>query len=162
MFTVGVSRSKPTECPYGIATLNKNGITARGRTRSGVGLAAPRPFGRARCSSAEERGLSEPAWGRTRPSSHLSKQAHEGPVLINGGWGGIRTHDTLLTYTHFPGVRLRPLGHPSSPCSASRGGQEARKIYDEFQDCKPTWRAVPRHNGKRLARRSFIWFFIVN
>ena len=31
-----------------------------------------------------------------------------------GGWGGIRTHDTLLTYTHFPGARLRPLGHPSA------------------------------------------------
>jgi hypothetical protein len=31
-----------------------------------------------------------------------------------GGWGGIRTHETLLTSTHFPGVRLRPLGHPSS------------------------------------------------
>ena len=30
-----------------------------------------------------------------------------------GGWGGIRTHDTFLTYTHFPGARLRPLGHPS-------------------------------------------------
>ena len=24
---------------------------------------------------------------------------------------GIRTLDTLLAYTHFPGVRLRPLGH---------------------------------------------------
>ena len=32
----------------------------------------------------------------------------------SGGWGGIRTHDTLLTYTHFPGARLRPLGHPST------------------------------------------------
>ena len=32
----------------------------------------------------------------------------------SGGAGGIRTLDTLLTYTHFPGVRLRPLGH----CSA--------------------------------------------
>src|SRR5687768_405533 len=29
------------------------------------------------------------------------------------GRGGIRTHGTLLTYTHFPGVRLKPLGHPS-------------------------------------------------
>jgi hypothetical protein len=29
------------------------------------------------------------------------------------GWGGIRTLDTLLTYTRFPGVRLKPLGHPS-------------------------------------------------
>ena len=26
---------------------------------------------------------------------------------------GIRTHDTLVEYTHFPGVRLRPLGHLS-------------------------------------------------
>jgi hypothetical protein len=32
--------------------------------------------------------------------------------LLNGR-GGIRTHGTLLTYTHFPGVRLKPLGHPS-------------------------------------------------
>src|SRR3546814_11623775 len=28
--------------------------------------------------------------------------------------GGIRTHDRLLTYTHFPGERLRPLGHRRS------------------------------------------------
>jgi hypothetical protein len=27
---------------------------------------------------------------------------------------GIRTLDTFLTYTHFPGVRLRPLGHLSN------------------------------------------------
>ena len=27
---------------------------------------------------------------------------------------GIRTLDTLLAYTHFPGVRLRPLGHLSN------------------------------------------------
>ena len=32
--------------------------------------------------------------------------------LIDGGEGGIRTLDTL-PYTHFPGVRLRPLGHLS-------------------------------------------------
>ena len=31
---------------------------------------------------------------------------------MNGGEGGIRTLDTL-PYTHFPGVRLRPLGHLS-------------------------------------------------
>ncbi len=29
------------------------------------------------------------------------------------GEGGIRTRDTLLEYTHFPGVRLQPLGHLS-------------------------------------------------
>ena len=30
-----------------------------------------------------------------------------------GGGEGIRTLDTLLTYTRFPSVRLKPLGHPS-------------------------------------------------
>ena len=33
-----------------------------------------------------------------------------------GGEGGIRTHDRLLTYTHFPGVLLKPLGHLSGDC----------------------------------------------
>ena len=37
-----------------------------------------------------------------------------GPYLANGGAGGIRTLDTLLAYTHFPGERLRPLGHRSA------------------------------------------------
>ena len=36
-----------------------------------------------------------------------------GEVSSYNGRGGIRTHGTLLTYTHFPGVRLKPLGHPS-------------------------------------------------
>ena len=35
-------------------------------------------------------------------------------ILENGGAGGIRTLDTLLAYTHFPGERLRPLGHRSA------------------------------------------------
>lgn len=29
----------------------------------------------------------------------------------NCGESGIRTHDTLLGYTHFPGAHLQPLGH---------------------------------------------------
>lgn len=33
----------------------------------------------------------------------------------NGGESGIRTHGTLLTYTRFPSVRLKPLGHLSVP-----------------------------------------------
>ena len=41
-------------------------------------------------------------------------QNSEGFKQRNGGAGGIRTLDTGLPYTHFPGVRLRPLGH----CSA--------------------------------------------
>ncbi len=40
--------------------------------------------------------------------------------LINmrlfGGERGIRTLDTLLTYTHFPGVRFRPLSHFTKNC----------------------------------------------
>tara|TARA_R110000823_G_scaffold28280_3_gene82488 strand:- start:745 stop:1164 length:420 start_codon:yes stop_codon:yes gene_type:complete len=31
-----------------------------------------------------------------------------------GGERGIRTLETLLTFTHFPGVRLQPLGHLSN------------------------------------------------
>ena len=34
-------------------------------------------------------------------------------IGCSDGRCGIRTHGTLLTYTHFPGVRLKPLGHPS-------------------------------------------------
>jgi hypothetical protein len=30
-----------------------------------------------------------------------------------GGWGGIRTHEGLLTLTPLAGERLQPLGHPS-------------------------------------------------
>ena len=36
-----------------------------------------------------------------------------GLIVISGGERGIRTLDTLLTYTHFPGVLLQPLGHLS-------------------------------------------------
>ena len=32
-------------------------------------------------------------------------------MVINGGEGGIRTLDTLLTYTPLAGERLQPLGH---------------------------------------------------
>ena len=44
---------------------------------------------------------------------------------------GIRTLDTLLAYTHFPGVRLRPLGHLSfslSSNNALKGCQITKKI----------------------------------
>jgi hypothetical protein len=40
-------------------------------------------------------------------------------LRLGGGAGGIRTLDTLLTYTHFPGERLRPLGHRSA-CTGRR------------------------------------------
>ena len=34
-------------------------------------------------------------------------------IQFSGGERGIRTLDTLVAYTHFPGVRLQPLGHLS-------------------------------------------------
>ena len=42
-----------------------------------------------------------------------------------GGESGIRTLDTLLGYTHFPGVLLRPLGQLSS-------SSEKSKKYSDF------------------------------
>ena len=43
-----------------------------------------------------------------------------GTRTILGGQRGIRTPDTLLTYTRFPGVRLQPLGHLSFSVSRRR------------------------------------------
>ncbi len=42
----------------------------------------------------------------------VSKRIAEQREGVTGGERGIRTLDTL-PYTHFPGVRLRPLGHLS-------------------------------------------------
>ena len=41
------------------------------------------------------------------------KKAQRCWAILIGGERGIRTLDTLLTYTHFPGVLLKPLGHLS-------------------------------------------------
>jgi hypothetical protein len=41
------------------------------------------------------------------------KSRQAGFVSFFGGERGIRTLDKLLTYTHFPGVLLKPLGHLS-------------------------------------------------
>ena len=51
---------------------------------------------------------------RLKPLGHLSKV---------GGEGGIRTHESLLRTTRFPGVPLRPLGHLSKKL-AEGGGVE--------------------------------------
>jgi len=47
------------------------------------------------------------------PESKSPASAGLGSTIVvnNGGEGGVRTLDTLLTYTHFPGVLLQPLGH---------------------------------------------------
>ena len=49
--------------------------------------------------------------------------------MKDGGEGGIRTLGTVLPYTHFPGVLLKPLGHLSGGntahplCRTSQGGE---------------------------------------
>src|SRR5205814_3042588 len=42
-----------------------------------------------------------------------ARQVRRREVSGTGGESGIRTHGTLLTYTRFPSVRLKPLGHLS-------------------------------------------------
>ena len=49
---------------------------------------------------------------RPRQGMTTNQGAWDALCFKNGGEGGIRTLDTL-PYTHFPGVRLRPLGHLS-------------------------------------------------
>lgn len=44
------------------------------------------------------------------------------------GESGIRTRDTLLAYTRFPGVPLQPLEHLSFPISKSKRSQITKKI----------------------------------
>jgi hypothetical protein len=41
----------------------------------------------------------------------VSAGSSKRPCEEAGGEGGIRTLDTLLAYTHFPGVLFRPLRH---------------------------------------------------
>ncbi len=53
------------------------------------------------------------------------KTGYREPVfLFNGGEQGIRTLDTL-PYTHFPGVRLRPLGQLSILDSSTNAEQQS-------------------------------------
>ena len=50
-------------------------------------------------------------------------------ILPFCGERGIRTLDTLLRCTHFPGALLKPLGHLSfSPTAATFRGESGRKI----------------------------------
>src|SRR3546814_10550226 len=47
---------------------------------------------------------------------------------VLGGAGGIRTLDTLLAYTHFPGERLRPHVHRSA-CHGRHVPYRARHLF---------------------------------
>ena len=48
--------------------------------------------------------------------------------MDDGGESGIRTHGTLLTYTRFPSVRLKPLGHLSSNAECRVQNAELREV----------------------------------
>ena len=67
-------------------------------------------FGRLRAGPVNR---STPKTPGNLPLSAMLGQVESMARMGTGGQGGIRTHDTLLTYTHFPGARLRPLGHLS-------------------------------------------------
>ena len=56
--------------------------------------------------------------GSHRSSLFQNKQKspHKAGCFVYGGEGGIRTLDTLLTYTPLAGERLQPLGHFSRFC----------------------------------------------
>ena len=57
-----------------------------------------------------------------------------------GGGSGIRTREELLTLTHFPGVRLQPLGHPS--------GLTARAEAHPFWKRRNLAESAPGCNGR--------------
>ena len=96
----------------------------------------PRPFGAAvatlrRCLASLRDARLEPK-GPHQSSAPLIKQKapRYGAFCFIGGEGGIRTLDTGLPYTHFPGVLLQPLGHLSGflqlPCLA--GGRKRARL----------------------------------
>ena len=68
-------------------------------------------------------------------------------VFYHGGESGIRTHGTLLGYTRFPVVPLRPLGHLSLggeggirthvPCSSQDKSISSRPRYGHFGTSPP-------------------------
>jgi hypothetical protein len=96
-----------TPHPRRISYANIQGLQAACRMRS---------MSRAVSSTVFGNGLAGRLLAAIRQAAHRDRGI--GRVMIGGG-GGIRTLDTGVPYTHFPGVRLRPLGHPSRTCLLS-------------------------------------------
>ena len=61
----------------------------------------------------------EPVAPSARPSRSDPRGDHSGSPLGSGGWGGIRTHEGLLTPAGFQDRCLKPLGHPSGRAATS-------------------------------------------
>ena len=61
------------------------------------------------------------------------------------GESGIRTRGTLLEYTHFPGVLLKPLGHLSSA----------------FQPFKPYLKSLPKVHNFLFDKQKYLIFIAI-
>src|SRR3569832_2269419 len=73
-----------------------------------------------------------------------------------GGQGGIRTLERLLTVTHFPGVRLKPLGHLSGDprgSHATRG--RGAKYPASSPNANPAFTALSGWRDKGLSPLSW-------
>ena len=68
--------------------------------------------------------------GSHRSSLFQNKQKspHKAGCFVYGGEGGIRTLDTLLTYTPLAGERLQPLGHFSGSWYQKRASSNGRRF----------------------------------
>ena len=62
------------------------------------------------------------------------------------GESGIRTRGTLLEYTHFPGVLLKPLGHLSSA----------------FQTPLPNLKSLPKVHNFSFGKQKYLIFYYNN
>src|SRR5579859_6558030 len=91
----------------------------------GVGLAAPRPFGRAKCSSLEERPLTEPARVLTRHRLHKTKRAPHGArfVLWRMGWDSNPRYafDVYTLSRRAPSTARPPIQRAESPRGRLQG-----------------------------------------
>src|SRR5690606_1143523 len=90
--------------------------------------------------------------GQQKPAERLTVRASQTSVYcsrcILGGQRGIRTPDTLFTYTRFPGERLQPLGHLSYLCPSVKTAKAKSAILTEMQTACP---------GAVSGRSAIVW-----
>ena len=63
--------------------------------------------------------------------------------LLFCGESGIRTRGTLLEYTHFPGVLLKPLGH----------------LSNMFQTPLPYLKSLPKVQHFLIGKTKYLFFY---
>ena len=94
----------------GFLTNNRLSIVHHEKQHVGQRPALAPPAGQRRCATWPDcYAISRTRRGFSPALTY--KKAQRCWAFLIGGERGIRTLDTLLTYTHFPGVRLQPLGH---------------------------------------------------